>query len=41
MVSKDIPVAANKKRKNFKWPNEIIEDLADCILNYKIKCNFS
>ena len=40
MAPKDPFVVVKKKRKHFKWSDNMIENLVYCISNYKIKYYF-
>ena len=37
MASKDVFVMVKKKRKNFRWSDEMTENLVGCILTNKSK----
>lgn len=41
MASNDLSVVAKKKTKNFSWTDEVIKNLINCYLNYKIKCDLN
>ena len=41
MASNDLSVVAKKKTKNFSWADEVIKNLINCYLNYKIKCDLN